>query len=500
MTDEMLAKIKSCTSLPTLPAIAMQVLELTQKEEVDLSEIAKTIMKDPALAGKILKTVNSSFYGRSHAVGTVSHALVILGLQAVKTLVLGFSLVTSLSKDRKKGFDHMRYWRRSIYAATAARVISSKIGCLQQEEAFLSTLLADVGVLVLNKVLGEQYDGIYNGCESHSDLGEREIAAFGGSHADVGSYLADSWKLPPVLVVPIKAHHSPEMAGDPQLVRLAEIVGTAGRCADVFVDKAPAEALVEVRELLQKAFNIAATEADAMLAEINTKTREVATLFEINLGSPVDFAAILKQANEALVDITLQTQMRATQLTEQNEILKVKATIDRLTGMANRATLDDFLLEQFTKALAQRGTISLIMLDIDKFKSVNDTYGHQAGDAVLAVVGGLMREMARDTDMAARYGGEELALILPGTSKTVAAGIAESIRRAIEAKSVQVESSTIRVTASLGVATLEPGSPFTLPAHLFKAADLAVYKAKHSGRNNVKVFSLSPTATATKAA
>jgi diguanylate cyclase (GGDEF)-like protein len=494
MTDDLLAKIKGCTSLPTLPAIAMQVLELTQKEEVDLNEIARTITKDPALAGKILKTVNSSFYGRSHAVATVSHALVILGLQAVKTLVLGFSLVTSLSKDRNKGFDHMRYWRRSIYAATAARVIGVKVNCVQQEEAFLSTLLADVGVLVFNKVLGEAYDEVYQGCGSHSELHEREQSTLGSSHAEVGSYLAENWKLPPILAVPIRCHHAPETADDPQLIRISQIVGVAGRCADVFVDKAPAEALLEVRQQLQAAFDIAESEADAILAEIGTNTRETASLFEINLGSPTDFAQILKQANDALVDLTLKSQMRQTQLTEQNEILKVKASIDRLTGLSNRATLDDFLAEKFANAISQRGLLSLIMLDIDKFKSVNDTYGHQAGDAVLAVVGQLVREMARETDMAARYGGEELALILPGTSKSVAAGIAESIRRAIEARSVQSDSSTLRVTASFGVASFEPGSPFTQPTHLLKAADLAVYKAKHSGRNNVKVFSLVPAA------
>lgn len=496
MTDELLAKIKGCTSLPTLPAIAMQVLELTQKEEVDLSEIAKTITKDPALAGKILKTVNSSFYGRSHAVSTVSHALVILGLQAVKTLVLGFSLVTSLSKDRAKGFDHMRYWRRSIYAATAARVISAKVGCVQHEEAFLATLLADVGVLVFNKVLGEQYDVVYKACASHSDLPAKEVSALGASHPEVGGYLAESWKLPPVLCLPIRHHHAPEAAGDVSLVKIAQIVGAAGRCADVFVDKAASEALIEVRRLLEDAFNIPEAEADAMLSEISNKTRETASLFEINLGSPADFAQILKQANEALIDMTLQSQMRATELTEQNEILRVKATTDRLTGMANRATLDEFLSEHFAKTLAQRTVLSLVMLDIDKFKSVNDTYGHQAGDEVLATVGKLMQQLARDTDMAARYGGEELALILPGTNKGVAAGIAETLRKAIEAASVQIDGQTLRVTASLGVATLEPGSPFTQPAHLFKAADLAVYKAKHSGRNNVKVFSLPGTTTA----
>src|SRR5690348_6704326 len=83
MNDELLKQLKACSNLPSLPAIAMQVLELAQKSEVDIAEIARVISKDPALSGKILKTVNSSFYQRNQHVSTISHALVILGLQSV---------------------------------------------------------------------------------------------------------------------------------------------------------------------------------------------------------------------------------------------------------------------------------------------------------------------------------------------------------------------------------------------------------------------------------
>src|SRR5580704_11843176 len=127
MNDQLLQRIKQCPSLPSLPSIAMQVLDLAQKADVDIAEIARIISKDPALSGKILRTVNSSFYGRSQHVSTISHALVILGLQSVKTLVLGFSLVNTLSGSKAKGFKHLQYWRRSIFAATAARTLATRI-------------------------------------------------------------------------------------------------------------------------------------------------------------------------------------------------------------------------------------------------------------------------------------------------------------------------------------------------------------------------------------
>src|SRR5665213_2801306 len=134
MNEQLISRIRQCPNLPSMPSIAIQVLDLAGKADVDIAEIARIISKDPALSSKILRTVNSSFYGRSQHVSTISHALVILGLQSVKTLVLGFSLVTNLSKTKGKGFKHLTYWRRSIYAATAARTIASKMKLVQQEE------------------------------------------------------------------------------------------------------------------------------------------------------------------------------------------------------------------------------------------------------------------------------------------------------------------------------------------------------------------------------
>src|ERR1700744_2940238 len=150
MNEALLQKIRTCPNLPSLPTIAVQVLQLAQKSDVDIAEIARIISKDPALSSKILRTVNYSLYGRSQHVSTISHALVILGLQSVKTLVLGFSLVTNLTKGKTKGFRHLSYWKRSIYGATAARTIAAKLGLVQQEEAFLAALLQDIGMLVLD--------------------------------------------------------------------------------------------------------------------------------------------------------------------------------------------------------------------------------------------------------------------------------------------------------------------------------------------------------------
>lgn len=350
MNQQLAERIRLCPNLPSLPAIAMEVLDLAQRPDVDITVIAKTISKDPALAGKILRTVNSSFYARSNAVSTISHALVILGLQSVKTLVLGFSLVSNLSKNRGKGFQHLTYWKRSIYSATAARSIAAKISLVQQEEAFLAALLKDIGMLVLDQVLGEAYGEVHARASTHEQLAGVEAAALGLNHAEAGGLLAGQWKLPPLLLMPIAYHHAPEQVADPPLRRLTEVVHLSGRCADVYVDALAAEAITHVRKLAHTYHGMSAAEADDLLDEIGRRTHEVASLFEIPIGPAGDFEAILKKANETLVELTLRSQQQVTEfkeqatslqqqamsLVQQNEQLKVQATTDGLTGLANR--------------------------------------------------------------------------------------------------------------------------------------------------------------------
>lgn len=488
MNNDLVSRIRNCPTLPTLPTIAMEVLELTRKADVDIAEIAAIITKDPALCGKILRTVNSSFYGRSQHVSTISQAMVILGLQSVKTLVLGFSLTTNLRKNKTKGFDILAYWKRSIYSATAARTIGKKMNLIQCEEAFLAALLKDIGMLVLDQVLEGQYSDTCDGVSSHQDLLLAEMKTLGMTHADAGAILADLWKLPPILAVPIAASHNPETVKDPALHKLCELIELAGLCADVYVDEAPGAAIKKVRELCAARFKATEADSNILIEDIGRRTKEVATLFEIQIGKTDNLEAILKRANETLVEISLQTQQRATQLQEQNRSLAHQVTTDGLTGLYCRAHFDKVLAEQVAAHLASAKPLTLLMMDIDHFKAVNDRYGHPAGDQVLRTVASLIRTAARTGDLAARYGGEEMVLVLPDTTRAIGAAIADAIRRAVARHNATSGQAPVQVTISIGVACLEPGGPLRLAEHLLKAADVAVYAAKKSGRNCVKVF------------
>ncbi|MNK54493.1 Phytochrome-like protein cph2 [compost metagenome] len=160
-----------------------------------------------------------------------------------------------------------------------------------------------------------------------------------------------------------------------------------------------------------------------------------------------------------------------------------EAMTDRLTGVGSRAYFDQRLSEQLDHARRYRHPLTLVLMDVDHFKAINDTYGHPAGDQVLAGVGTLLRGSVRLSDVAARYGGEEFALILPFTDAEGAWILADRLRQSLQEWTLILSEGLVQVTASFGLAELTEGMD---AAALVLAADRALYQAKHGGRNQVR--------------
>jgi len=167
----------------------------------------------------------------------------------------------------------------------------------------------------------------------------------------------------------------------------------------------------------------------------------------------------------------------------QGELNELLAT-DLLTGLANRRKLDTLLEREVARAQRLGSPLSVVMIDLDHFKRVNDTHGHPAGDAVLSAVGRTLLAQLREIDGAGRYGGEELLLLLPGTHLEGARAAAERLREAIARLAVEHDGKLLHVTASAGCATLDALQPRSA-AELVQAADTALYAAKEAGRDCV---------------
>ena len=162
-----------------------------------------------------------------------------------------------------------------------------------------------------------------------------------------------------------------------------------------------------------------------------------------------------------------------------------RATADALTGLPNRAAFDERLAEEQTRFHRYRRPAALMVIDLDHFKAINDIHGHEAGDAVLREVAATVRSAVRDVDVAARYGGEELVVLMPETMLRAAQDVAERVREAIDRLQVRHRDATIPVTASIGVSACPELADE--PVGLFDSADEALYAAKEGGRNRVAV-------------
>ncbi len=174
------------------------------------------------------------------------------------------------------------------------------------------------------------------------------------------------------------------------------------------------------------------------------------------------------------------------QLQAANAKLQKLSSTDRLTGLYNRGHWEESLKTAYARNQRYGNATSLVMFDIDHFKQVNDTYGHQAGDKVIERVAEVVREHVRDSDVAGRYGGEEFGVVLSDTDKAGGGFFAERLRKAIEALEVVHEGQGIRFTISLGVADLS--RPSISHADLIAWADHALYASKKGGRNRVTVY------------
>ena len=184
----------------------------------------------------------------------------------------------------------------------------------------------------------------------------------------------------------------------------------------------------------------------------------------------------LEVANKTLVAQLFEIQSLQAELREQ-------AVRDSLTGLFNRRFLEETLERELSAAARSRSNLTIILLDLDFFKDFNDEFGHEAGDAVLRVLGSLLRGNTRLSDVACRYGGEEFILVLPGASAEIALERAEDIRTAFAASEIIFRGRVLQATLSAGVAAY--------PTHggrgdeLIRAADAALYGAKRSGRNRI---------------
>lgn len=227
-------KVQTIAQLPALPAVASKVIQIVDDPGISTSSLGKLIATDQALTAKVLKIANSPFYGFPRKISTIEFAIIVLGYDALKEIVISTSLVSSLQDNSDSYFDKKAFRDHAIACGIMARRLARDLSYRVTGEVFVGGLLHDMGVSILHRHFGDEYRRIVGIVrETELTFVEAEESVLGVTHAEVGSWIAEQWNLPEQLVEAVALHHTPLKAViNPELTSLIH-------CADAMASRAP---------------------------------------------------------------------------------------------------------------------------------------------------------------------------------------------------------------------------------------------------------------------
>ena len=633
-------ELKTTGKLPSPSGVALAIIELCRKDGVSIDEIAHAVRADPALSGRIIKFANAAANAPRRPIVSVPEAIQLVGINIVRQLVLGFSLLGQYRTGACAAFDYSRYWSRSLAIAIAAGALCLRVRSAPPDEAFTCGLLSDVGTLALATIYPDEYAELVSAqSASVQEMARVERERFATDHKELGAALLADWYLPRLFVVSVFHHEAPDQARLPEGSRefiICQVLHMAARLGDfcvspeenrdqlipelvlaaakVGVDEAALskltdEVVVQWREwgkiLEVRTQTIPAFEALAQAKSAPPVMREPeklpdprsvqpltvlivdddrATLMLVEhllkaLGHKVhtaqdgrsalaqavsirpqiiisdwimpgldgvSFCKALRQTEEGqqiyfiilsaleqddqLVEafesgvddyltkpftarvlaarlragqrvIRLQEDARrdsenlrrfAAELAVANRRLQQAALTDPLTGLPNRRYAMERLEQEWASTSRTQRPLTCMVVDVDGFKQINDSYGRDSGDVVLRQVATVLRKEARAEDVICRLGGEEFLVICPDTPLGAALHLAERLRLGVSRARTANGAITHTTTVSIGVCQRELN--MTRMDELIKAADNALYDAKRAGRNRVAASRPTPAA------
>jgi len=496
----------SSLRLPSPPQALARVIQAASDPSVPVASLARAVSSDASLSVQLLRMVNSSMYNRGTRIATVDRAVAMLGNRSLRNLALCVAVQNCVRGGMGK-FDLEGFWEDSLRRAVAARMLAESFpqADVDAVEAFTFGLLQDLGVVALVQTAPDRAEvWMASRGRMAEDRRRTELEVFGMAHDDIAESLIAAWSLPPELAMPMRHHHHPALAPAEfrsrcMLAGQAELLAQVLRCDD------KRAALGAARAGLSREVGMNGDDVDAMLASLSARVDEVGRELGFRVGRQPTMDEILTAANAGLVELNLtyeevvrrleqalsDTEALTKQLGERNRELEQLSVTDALTGLPNRRALSGRLSYELSRLRSEKGAVAFVMGDLDKFKSVNDTWGHDFGDVVLEAAATALRESAATGELVCRIGGEEFGVVVPGGHGESAVATAERLRAAIAAvQLVCPDGHTRTFTMSLGVAWLTgPATgavdPDVLAGKLYRAADRALYEAKRLGRNRV---------------
>ena len=481
-------RLERCRTLPTLPAVALQVVRLCDKPNFDLQDMARVVGSDPVLAAKVLRLVNSAAFGIKREVSAIPQALMFLGAKTVRNVALSFALVKDVRDSERPGFDYEAYWRRSLVCAVAGRELAKLSGLARIEEPFLAALTQDIGMLALAQVEPTYGDFLSAHAGPHDALLEKEKNQYGDSHAAVSRWLLKRWRLPPeIQALAAQTHPLEALPAAKGEEKAARVMALSSPAADVWLAPDAALAARAFAGLANEVLALEGLGLQSLFAAIATSVQEAAALFEISIGTKEEVEATLARINVGLApgeidsfDPVAAAQKASQPTVDPDDPLGAELR-DQILGEHNEPVLERALVAMVEEAARSSKVVSVVLVDIDGFARVNTNVGRAVGDRLLKVLGHWFKMRLRGRDVAARFEGAAFVLVLVETPLAGADLVAERLRRQLSEAAFEVGAGrSVSVTATFGCAALAAES--TTPRAIMGKAIQALRVAKAARR------------------
>jgi diguanylate cyclase (GGDEF)-like protein len=482
-------QLRRAGRLPTPPGVVVQLLEMTNRDAVSAREIGDTIALDPPLAAKVLRFANSPLAGVRHEVTSLQRAVALLGIRGVNMTALSFAVLESGSDHPCPGFDRDHYCIQSIACGVASRQLAAESGVCDPQEAFVAGLLSQIGRSILAAGVSTQYAEVLRQARHVPvDLPPLEQKAFGESYASIGAQLLESWRIPETLSAAIGRIHELDSRDAPP-PPLAKVIHVAEIAAGIICpkDTGDAPAIAGFTEAARRVLGIDDRTSCEVIRAVADETETMRAILHVTDGQLRDPEEIVAEVREGIAGLSIAMHLEQGCLAHDQEELHRRATTDALTGIANRADFDARFKLELDRSARTGEPLVLLLIDIDRFKECNDTYGHPAGDRVLQAVARTLDENVRKVDYTARYGGEEFAVLLPRADQTTAREIAERLRASVERLAVPWHEKQVKVTISVGAYVAAEARGAIDAEAIIEHADSLLYTSKRAGRNRVAI-------------
>ncbi len=448
--------------VPKPPAKVLDIIRFAWSREASVHELGKRIEGCPDLADMVLRFVNSQHMELGREVAHPSRAVLLLGAKSAGTLAIAHGLSEVIrglvmDPDVKQQLTEDCVRRAAIACGLARRFPN-----VQADQAFVVGLLAESGKFL--SLMRDPANAIWMDsvrCTAGQGRMSREREYFGAVHTEELELMCRTWGLPKELLDPLITHHEPEDPAALRPHRVRQVCRWADLLGEVITSTDPPSTWAEVKAVVARESRLGPDALTEILTVALGGAQETAQVLGLTLGDQPAVAALLSGQEEdpsgmgrdALLRMVQQLKReRDTMKGSLDEIkLRLQALMasDTLTGMAGRPRYFTVLRSEVERAERSGLAATVVHVDVDNLEQHNIRYGHDAGDAILKKVGAMLERMTRESDFAARIGGDEFALVMPRTTPSGGRIIAERIRAAIETLRLTHDGQQIRVSATV---------------------------------------------------